>query len=87
MEALRTAENRAASALVNFAKSNRATPTGEEVKAVEEAMRLAGCNDTSTGRADRRRIEAWSLLRDCITSTTRAELRRVEVAVMEIAGR
>jgi len=74
--------------LINFAKSDRTAPTGEEVKAVEEeAMSLAGCNDTSTGRTDRRRIEALVLLRDCITSTTRAELRRVEVAVMEIAGR
>lgn len=87
MEALRAAEDRAAAALINFAKSDRIAPTGEEVEAVEEAMNLAGCNDTSTGRADRRRIEALALLRDCITSTTRAELRRVEVAVMEIAGR
>lgn len=87
MEALRAAEDRAAAALINFAKSDRTAPTGEEVKAVEEAMSLAGCNDTSTGRTDRRRIEALVLLRDCITSTTRAELRRVEVAVMEIAGR
>lgn len=87
MEALRAAEERAAAALITFAKSNRATPTGEEVKAVEEAMRLAGCNDTSTGRVDRRRIEALTLLRDCITPTNRAELRRIEAAVMEIAGR
>lgn len=87
MEALRAAEERATAALITFAKSNRATLTGEEVKAVEEAMMLAGCNDTSTGRADRRRIEALTLLRDCITSTTKAELQRVEVAVIEIAGR
>lgn len=84
MEALRAAEDKAA-ALIDFAKSGRTAFTREEVEAVEEAMRLAGCNDTSTGRTERRRIEATKLLRDCITPTTRAELRRIEVAVMEIA--
>ena len=74
---LRAAEDKAANAMIYFAKSNRHAPSEEEKVAVLNALRLAGSPQYW-------RIEALRILRDCITSTSRPELKIIEIAIMNI---
>lgn len=85
-KALIEVEELAAARMVEFGKSYRTYPTSEEIKAVENCLQIAGCNNGKFPDLHRR-IECWCILRYCIMPCDRTELKKIERILLEIAAR